>query len=185
MRKVNADDKRQAAELIELNGDDLRRDPRKVTLASVLTKAAPGLRLNKHIEADGPTVFAHACKIGLEGGRVETEGPLFRLAQGQERGVRGGAAGGGGRPGPSLTQRAAAFTYTIAVPLAFWATGQVLAAPFHLCRKNDQPTPDHVMVAGAQIDRRADEVNLVPQRREEPNAQSQASFDWNEGENAR
>ena len=48
----------------------LRRDPlevRKATLASVLAKAAPGLRLNKHIEADGPTVFAHACKMGLEG----------------------------------------------------------------------------------------------------------------------
>jgi ATP-dependent DNA ligase len=25
------------------------------------------LRLNEHIEADGPTVFAHACKMGLEG----------------------------------------------------------------------------------------------------------------------
>ena len=25
-----------------------------------------GLRLNEHIEADGPTVFAHACRIGFE-----------------------------------------------------------------------------------------------------------------------
>jgi len=33
----------------------------------VLAKAAPGLRLNEHIEAEGPTVFAHACKMGLEG----------------------------------------------------------------------------------------------------------------------
>jgi bifunctional non-homologous end joining protein LigD len=39
----------------------------KVTLASVLARAAPGLRLNEHIEADGPTVFAHACRMGLEG----------------------------------------------------------------------------------------------------------------------
>jgi bifunctional non-homologous end joining protein LigD len=39
----------------------------KATLASVLAKAAPGLRLNDHIEADGRTVFAHACKMGLEG----------------------------------------------------------------------------------------------------------------------
>jgi ATP-dependent DNA ligase len=30
-------------------------------------RAASGLRLNEHIEADGPTVFAHACKMGLEG----------------------------------------------------------------------------------------------------------------------
>jgi bifunctional non-homologous end joining protein LigD len=40
---------------------------RKATLASLVKRAAPGLRLNEHIEADGPTVFAHACKMGLEG----------------------------------------------------------------------------------------------------------------------
>jgi bifunctional non-homologous end joining protein LigD len=68
-----------AFDLIELNGDDLRREPlvvRKATLASLLGpatlanllgSAVPGLRLNKHIEADGPTVFQHACKLGLEG----------------------------------------------------------------------------------------------------------------------
>ena len=53
-----------------LNGDDLRRDPlevRKATLASILAKAGPGIRFNEHIEGDGPTVFAHACKMGLEG----------------------------------------------------------------------------------------------------------------------
>src|SRR5262249_18587909 len=57
-------------DLIELNSDDLRRDPlevRKATLKSVLAKATPGLRFNEHIEADGPTVFEHACKMGLEG----------------------------------------------------------------------------------------------------------------------
>jgi bifunctional non-homologous end joining protein LigD len=59
-----------AFDLIELSGDDLRREPlevRKATLKSVLAKVGPGLRLNEHIEADGPTVFAHACKMGLEG----------------------------------------------------------------------------------------------------------------------
>ena len=57
-----------AFDLIELDGDDMRREPfetRKTTLASFLRRAAPGLRLNEHIEADGPTVFAHACKLGL------------------------------------------------------------------------------------------------------------------------
>ena len=39
----------------------------KATLASVLAKAGPGIRFNEHIEGDGPTVFAHACKMGLEG----------------------------------------------------------------------------------------------------------------------
>jgi bifunctional non-homologous end joining protein LigD len=59
-----------AFDLIELNGDDLRRDPlevRKATLARVLAKAEPGIRFNEHIEGDGPTVIAHACKLGLEG----------------------------------------------------------------------------------------------------------------------
>jgi bifunctional non-homologous end joining protein LigD len=59
-----------AFDLIELNGDDLRRDPlevRKATLASILAKAGPGIRFNEHIEGDGSTVFAHACRMGLEG----------------------------------------------------------------------------------------------------------------------
>jgi hypothetical protein len=44
------------AVLIELNGDDLRRDPlqvRKATLASILAKAGPGIRFNEHIKGDG------------------------------------------------------------------------------------------------------------------------------------
>ena len=53
-----------------MNGDDLRRDPlevRKATLASIVAKAQSGIRFNEHIEGDGPTVFAQACKLGLEG----------------------------------------------------------------------------------------------------------------------
>src|SRR6516165_10195857 len=45
-----------AFDLIELNGDDLRRDPlevRKATLASIVAKARPGIRFNEHIEGDG------------------------------------------------------------------------------------------------------------------------------------
>jgi len=76
-----------AFDLIELNGDDLRREPfmvRKATLAGLVRQemfaalcgnavpglrfsAVPGLRFNEHIEADGPTVFQQACKMGLEG----------------------------------------------------------------------------------------------------------------------
>jgi bifunctional non-homologous end joining protein LigD len=61
---------RYAFDLIELDGDELRCETlhiRKATLASLLKRAAPGLRLNEHIEADGATVFAHACQMGLEG----------------------------------------------------------------------------------------------------------------------
>ena len=32
-----------------------------------MAKASPGIQFNEHIEGDGPTVFAHACKLGLEG----------------------------------------------------------------------------------------------------------------------
>ena len=59
-----------AFDLIELNGDDLRRDPlegRKGTLEITLAKAGIGIRFNEHIEGDGETVFRHACKLGLEG----------------------------------------------------------------------------------------------------------------------
>ena len=56
--------------LIELNGDDLRRDPlvvRKATLASVLAKTTVGIRFNEQEFGDGEAVFHHACKMGLEG----------------------------------------------------------------------------------------------------------------------
>jgi bifunctional non-homologous end joining protein LigD len=33
----------------------------------ILAKSGPGIRFNEHMEGDGPTVFAHACKMGLEG----------------------------------------------------------------------------------------------------------------------
>jgi bifunctional non-homologous end joining protein LigD len=60
-----------AFDLVELDGDDLRRDPlavRKATLASLLRRVAPGLRFNEHLDNDdGPLVFAHACMMGLEG----------------------------------------------------------------------------------------------------------------------
>jgi bifunctional non-homologous end joining protein LigD len=60
-----------AFDLIELNGDDLRRDPiavRKATLGSLVARAATGLRLNEHLDHDdGSLVFEHACRMGLEG----------------------------------------------------------------------------------------------------------------------
>jgi ATP-dependent DNA ligase len=71
-----------AFDLIELNGDDLRREPlevRKATLASVLAKVGPGLRLNDHLEhEDGEVVFRHACKLGLEGIVSKRTGSPYR-----------------------------------------------------------------------------------------------------------
>jgi bifunctional non-homologous end joining protein LigD len=60
-----------AFDLLELNGQDLRREPlevRKATLASFLRRALQGLQINEHLEHDdGDAVFRHACKMGLEG----------------------------------------------------------------------------------------------------------------------
>src|ERR1700730_10811659 len=59
-----------AFDLLELNCDDLRPLPfikRKARLARLLTRAAADLAFNEHIEADGATVFAQVCHMGLEG----------------------------------------------------------------------------------------------------------------------
>src|SRR5262249_16713066 len=56
-----------AFDLLELDGQDLRREPletRKATLASLLRGSLPGLRLNEHLAHDGESVFRHACKLG-------------------------------------------------------------------------------------------------------------------------
>jgi bifunctional non-homologous end joining protein LigD len=60
-----------AFDLLELDGQDLRREPietRKATLASLLRGSKPGVRLNGHLEHDdGSIVFHHACALGCEG----------------------------------------------------------------------------------------------------------------------
>jgi bifunctional non-homologous end joining protein LigD len=59
-----------AFDIIELNGDDLRREMlkrRKVALGKQLARAGSGVQLNEHLEAEGPVVFDHACRMGLEG----------------------------------------------------------------------------------------------------------------------
>ena len=71
-----------------------------MTLASILRKSRPGVRLNEHLAHDcGLTVFQHACKIGLEGIVSKRLGsrlvrPIARLAQVQKpRSARGEARG--------------------------------------------------------------------------------------------
>ena len=60
-----------AFDLLELNGADLRREPievRKATLASILRKSRPGVRLNQHLEhPDGLTVFQRRLQDGARG----------------------------------------------------------------------------------------------------------------------
>jgi bifunctional non-homologous end joining protein LigD len=58
-------------DLLELDGEDLRAHPwgiRRATLAKLLQKTEPGIRLSEHLDgADGAIVFRHACALGLEG----------------------------------------------------------------------------------------------------------------------
>ncbi|MGA8699258.1 MAG: DNA ligase, partial [Xanthobacteraceae bacterium] len=55
-----------AFDLIELEGEDLRRTPieqRKRTLAKLLRRPHAGIVLNEVFEGDGDILFAHACKL--------------------------------------------------------------------------------------------------------------------------
>jgi bifunctional non-homologous end joining protein LigD len=70
-----------AFDLIELNCDDLRRDPlegRRATLEIILAKAGPGIRFNEHMEGEGETVFRHACKLRLEGMSAKRKDSAYR-----------------------------------------------------------------------------------------------------------
>jgi bifunctional non-homologous end joining protein LigD len=39
------------------------------------------MRFNEHIEGDGPTVFAHACKLALEGIVSKRKGSTYRFGR--------------------------------------------------------------------------------------------------------
>jgi bifunctional non-homologous end joining protein LigD len=59
-----------AFDLIELDGEDLRRTPielRKRILAKLVRRPHAGIVLNEVFEGDGDILFAHACKLGCEG----------------------------------------------------------------------------------------------------------------------
>jgi bifunctional non-homologous end joining protein LigD len=61
-----------AFDLLELNGQDMRREPleaRKRALAAVLRiKAGAGIQLNEHCDdLPADVVFRHACRLGFEG----------------------------------------------------------------------------------------------------------------------
>ena len=71
--RYRRDDRRvflYAFDLIELDGEDLRRKPieaRKAALAKLLQHTKAGLLVNEHIHEPGDVVFRHACKMGLAG----------------------------------------------------------------------------------------------------------------------
>ena len=70
-----------AFDLIELDGEDLRRAPieqRKAKLAKLVRGPHPGVVLNEHYDGDGEIVFAHACKLGCEGIVSKRLGSTYR-----------------------------------------------------------------------------------------------------------
>ena len=59
-----------AFDLIELEGEDLRRTPiehHKLKLSRLVRTPHPDIVLNEHYDGDGEIVFEHACKLGCEG----------------------------------------------------------------------------------------------------------------------
>jgi hypothetical protein len=99
VRKVNADDKRQAAELIELDGDDLRREPlerRKALLAQLVREPLAGVSNRATWCSSTPARSAARASSPSAWGVSLSLGPLQGVAQVQEPERAGGAAGGGG-----------------------------------------------------------------------------------------
>ena len=69
-----------AFDLLGLEGDDLRNRPleeRREALARLVHGAA-GVRFSEALSADGAIVFAHACKLGLEGIVSKRAGSRYR-----------------------------------------------------------------------------------------------------------
>ena len=97
-----------ALDLLEYNGDDLRRAARwsrsaRNSFCAQLIGATKRCCANPscvdHIKGDGPAVFRHACSLGLEGivsKRMDSalsERTIEDVAQIEEPGQRSGAAG--------------------------------------------------------------------------------------------
>jgi len=76
-----------AFDLLELDGEDLRRKPietRKALLAKLLQErrrfedSHSSLALNQHYEEDGAIVFREACRLGCEGIVSKRLGSIYR-----------------------------------------------------------------------------------------------------------
>jgi ATP-dependent DNA ligase len=59
-----------AFDLLEVNGEDIRREPiedRKRRLAGLLRLPHDGIALNEAFTGDGAVIYKHACALGCEG----------------------------------------------------------------------------------------------------------------------
>jgi bifunctional non-homologous end joining protein LigD len=77
-----------AFDLLEINGQDLRREPieiRKRELAKLLRNARLGLQLNEHVDdLPADVVFRHASKMGLEGIVSKRLGSRYRSGRSKD-----------------------------------------------------------------------------------------------------
>jgi bifunctional non-homologous end joining protein LigD len=68
--KVSSEVIYNAFDLLWLNGEDLRRLPlveRKARLERLLKKSDPIISFAEALEGNGPEIYRHACRMGLEG----------------------------------------------------------------------------------------------------------------------
>jgi bifunctional non-homologous end joining protein LigD len=111
-----------AFDLIELNGDDLRREPlkrRKAMLRRLLVRAGRGVRSTSTRRLRVRWSSGNACRMGLEGIRDEAQGlvvsvrSLAGLGEGEEpQGARSDAIGrGSGAKLLSAARRSAVYLH--------------------------------------------------------------------------
>jgi bifunctional non-homologous end joining protein LigD len=73
-----------AFDLLEVNGDDARREPiedRRRCLAGLLRLPHDGIALNEHFDGDGAMIFKHACVLGCEGTASKRLGSPYRAGR--------------------------------------------------------------------------------------------------------
>jgi hypothetical protein len=92
-----------AFDLLELDGRNLRREPieaRKAALAKLLRNIESGIVYAEHTQGDAAEIFAHACRLGYEGHRLQAGvialrvRPVDRLGKTEEPRQRSRSTGG-------------------------------------------------------------------------------------------
>lgn len=76
-----------AFDVIEWNGEDLRRQPledRQQRLTRLVGGGAHGIRISEHIAGDGALVFHHACRFGCEGIVSKRRGSSYRSGRSRD-----------------------------------------------------------------------------------------------------